>query len=256
MKNFKLFILQHDEASRQIAEYFKGRATKVKLLDKLCQDDITLGIDGDIIENIVRSSFTQISMNGATPIFLYGSGGYHHYTYGLCKVFADSRSKEYSYIHIDAHSDNDGENSTDGQIFDVHQITCGNFVNFLEINSNAGSIRIVGCNHRQFLNGHENFFSSPEMSEKEIREEASRMLAKTCNDVYISTDLDVLKAGVSNNYEPGILNLETLLEILKIIKNERNLIGADILGYDAILNKGHVDTKSIEVYEELVKSLT
>ncbi len=76
------------------------------------------------------------------------------------------------------------------------------------------------------------------------------------NDVYISLDKDCLKRDYSmTNWEEGRLSLEELLLMLRIIKENANIVGMDITGdYSVPLIKGSF--KKIASYLDHPKSFT
>lgn len=217
--SWKLVVLEHDESSEEIGNFF----------EKIWQEGVTRKKIGQIrmhskeaitnkIENAVKDLEGRI-------LTLYGMGSFHHYTYGLCNTIAKKRSKNYMYTHVDEHSDslytNDGS------------LNCAAFVRNILKEPGAKSLMLIGSDIK--LYDKPNYAS---VYQEEITSENAKTILKeelrkkSQLDVYCSLDLDVLKkTEIKTNYPQGTLELKHLLQVLDVIKQEKDLISADILGY-------------------------
>jgi arginase family enzyme len=196
----------------------------------------------ETIEEAVKAA---IKPKDEKALVVYGSGDYHHYTYGLAKI-AERLSKEFTYIHIDHHCDWFG-NSTNPDI------ACGNFVGHIARNTaNKGLIqprnilfigsRILYYKHIEEPQEKTIGFKEWEMREdnfKAIRE----VLADNHEDAYLSIDLDVMNPYEARTaHSRGGLKKEEMMYILDMVKSSKRLIGADVLGY--CINIREADIKS------------
>ena len=171
---------------------------------------------------------------------IIGHGRYHHFTYGLCKL-ADRRSNEYCYVHIDHHCDS-WRTNFDKKYEDVN---CGNFVPYILEETNAKGALFLGTD----LDGdikeskyHNSFKTIKRKKGKFLTEKISGLFNKNklerliqsidSDDIYLSIDLDVMDQGeVLTGYDRGNLKKEGLFEAIKMLKEKKRIIGADIVGY-------------------------
>lgn len=249
-KDWQIIVLLHDESSRQVAEFFTGiYPIRIGKFPKRIK---RLSLKKKIIKNIKHIS-KKTGLNGDRVLTLVGAGGKHQYTYGLCKVLADKKSEEYGYIHFDLHSDTK-------QTIDNSHIGCASFVqHLLEDGGKVKKIFYVGCCQEVSLPDVidvENFQDKTILKNyKNVKEESARdlmiPLKNLPEDVYISMDLDVLgRKDIHTGFGYGSMSLEKLIQCLEIIKSEKNIIGADVLGYEAekFMEKGTKTYK--EIYEK------
>lgn len=235
---WKIVILEHDAASRQIGKFF----------DKIWSDEITRkGIKEKRMyykKKIVKRIEEVVGCLEGKVLTLYGYGGYHHYTYGLCNAIAHKRSKNYTYFHIDNHSDANLK-------FDNDTLGCDSFVTNILEEPGAKDILFLGNE------GYENYTSIKQkvLISGNVKKILQRVLKeKPQQDVYLSFDLDILnKKDIMTPFPQGILELKHLLNILDIIQEEKNIISADILGHGGYTN-GY--PKSLLVYAALAAKLT
>lgn len=248
--DWQILVLLHDESSRQVAEFFTGiYPIRIGKFPKRIK---RLNPKKKIIKNIEHIS-KKTDLNGGRVLTLAGAGGKHQYTYGLCKVFADKKSKGYGYIHFDLHDDTK-------QIIDNLHIGCASFVqHLLEDGGKVEKIFYVGCCQEVSLPNViavKNFQDKIILKNyKNVMEESARdLMAPLKNfpeDVYVSMDLDVLeKKDIHTGFGYGKLSLEKLIQCIEIIKSEKNIIGADVLGYETekLMEKGTKTYK--KAYEE------
>lgn len=187
-------------------------------------------------EVVTDTSALAVLPKDGKVLTIYGHGNYHHYTYGICKHVAWPRSNDYLYTHIDYHTDDARSRSftkKSGLIF--KELSCGAFTHDIK-DYGAKNFLFLGCdvkcgprttrtyNQRKLQNA---------VKKGGLKPLIARILrGKRCDDVYLSMDLDVLRnEDMVTGYQQGDLNLEQLLEIVGTIREEKNIIGADILGY-------------------------
>lgn len=215
--NWKVLVLKHDHGSRLIGEFFK----------KIWGDGILIK---EVKEygNENKNKIAEKVKNALGPLegkilTLYGSGSFHHYTYGLCKVIAREKSKQYTYLHIDHHADSE---------YDSHGfIGCGSFVENILEEPEAKDIILLGPTtnpkNRAFIN-------QETLTSKNAKDTIREVLReKQQPDIYLSFDLDVLDVTeIDTYYNRGKLKLNHLIDIIEVVKEEKNIISADILGYN------------------------
>ena len=220
--DWKILCLDFDEASHDIKDF----------LQTLWPDKITTYSFEPCAHNTRPEYAREIAKNAAAKLAdttgkiltVYGSGSYHQFTYGLLTAIADERSKSYTYIHIDQHSDN-------GAIYDPNIITCGNFVSFIPDSTHATAIKYIGCKSI--------FNPVPSQDrlhlaslEQNSQESLTKLFDETPDAAYITTDLDVLwEEQMATGYPGGMMNLSTLIETLLHIKKTKNIISADACGF-------------------------
>lgn len=223
---WKIVVLEHDSASVQIGNFFY----------KIWKEGITRKyLDPDVIhtdkEDITKKIQKAVGNLDGKILTLYGHGDYHHYTYGLCKVVADKRSKNYIYSQIDQH--------TDSWRRADEFIRCASFVEQILEETEAKDIINIGTETK--LGDHDDeriIIHQNELVSKVARETLREALRrKTQKDIYPSMDLDILtktEITVAPGLNQGILELSHLLNIVDVIQEEKNIISADILGYTGI----------------------
>ncbi|MDP2692649.1 MAG: arginase family protein [bacterium] len=179
---------------------------------------------------ITRLIHSALGSNDKKKLVVYGSGYYHHYTYGLCRSI-DRQHNNYGYIHFDHHTDYDCEREE----LKPSEIYCGTFVKDLLHDTNASSIFLVGSNTvgLNLLPGiqHQYILESGLRTGSKFNKFRKR-LAKMPEKVYLSFDLDVLaKSAIIASHDQGTLRPHELMRALAIIKETKEIIGADILGF-------------------------
>lgn len=237
---WKLAIIEHDEASKSIKEFFT----------KIWADDI-------ILYNVNWSrSQTKKGIIKETPdlgkqkgkiLTLYGDGGYHHYTYGLCLKIAKRKSKDYMYVHADNH--------TDARKCD-DPIGCGSFVEDIADKPRAKDILLLGTPYGS-NEKNRTIVTVGTLTSKNAKEELRKALKeKPQKDVYVSFDLDVLnRIEITTSYGAGNLSLENLLDAIEVISEEKNIISADMLGLTNRITRMKIHDLVLE-YTEPISLLT
>jgi arginase family enzyme len=107
---------------------------------------------------------------------MYGRGGRHHYTYGLCTEVANRKSDRYAYFHFDAHPDW-GDNDP---------LSCAGFVEAILNDSHAQALRYVGCGRGLEIEWSYKYASGNRIRSQGITKVIKWLLKGTPRDVYIS----------------------------------------------------------------------
>lgn len=226
MEDWQLLCLGIDSGGREIGRYFsEDLGMKIKIAsykDFIKKDNNLLGTDREFLPRAMKF-FVGDSPN--KTLALYGSGDFHHYTYGLCAV-ASKRSKEFCYIHFDQHKD-------DRKKSDYEDIDFGSFVNdIVNDNSNNAKDKIL-VGYKCSKNGGIFASSRRYLNSKKALSDLEKLLDNTCHDVYTSFDLDVMVwSEIVTNWGNGRLKKGPLLDMVTMIKEKKNIIGGDILGYN------------------------
>lgn len=238
MKDYKIVSLEMCESDNQISRVFNYIWPERFLKRKLkYYSSVNAGAITCLIQNKLKEINEKI-------IVVYGTGSLHHYTYGLYKN-TEKRFGECCYWHFDKHSDWGSEDAYLG---------CGSFVHHLIKNSLSQCVRAVGNNVGADNWGYPFYWPKYKglglgrkifnrITKREIRD-----LIKDSNErAYLSFDLDVMdKREIITDYNHGSLKTSNLLEIINTIKNEREIIGTDILGYPP--SSTFFDAKSLVLY--------
>jgi hypothetical protein len=240
---------EHDRPSREISQFFCnvwGRNNFATVRAPVVNPKQTYNVNKT--PDVLRVT-KEVSYAGTledSVLTLYGYGGSHHYTYGFCNHIAKPRAKEYLYVHIDHHSD--AGPATTSRKFNksnrkwevekgVYSLGCGSFVlNLKKLGAKEFSFigatgKLTGPKFKNASHLPQDKLFSPKKKglEKVIKKD---LRSKECKDVYISMDLDVLAPEeISTGFSRGKIKLWHLLTILDEIKQHKNIIGADILGY-------------------------
>ncbi len=251
-KDWQIIVLLHDEASRHIAAFMQKHYTiKTGKIGKRYSHH---SLKETLMRNI-QDIYNKNNFNGNKSLILAGSGNMHHYTYPICKIFADKKSKGYGYIHFDLHDDTGKIDLLD----DIH-IGCASFVQYLLDEDKIKNVFYVGCCQEidlpSFVWNTEKYSKKVKIVKYHSLENNESKIIMTSlkdipNDVYVSMDLDVLeRKDIHTGFGYGKLSLEKLIQCLEIIKSEKNIIGADVLGYETekLMEKGTKTYK--EIYEE------
>jgi arginase family enzyme len=252
-QNFQVYLMKHDEASRELDRRLDGiERIVVDVKTERCPTRKQTLTE-------IQNSFKE-KLNGKTPIFVYGSGNYHHYTYGLCKMLSDKEDRPYTYIHIDRHKDY--YSPLEDGLAEFH---CGSFVKAILEDTNVKGVLTIGTALREpeskiIIGNEEKYiinFSSVNFSDPlNLPFLKIRKLLKNCeSEVYVSVDMDALRGRhIKTDHGNGDLTLAELLKIIEIIKSKKRIFGADICGlsahYDRITNSG------IESYQYVIRELT
>ncbi|MFH0752683.1 MAG: arginase family protein [archaeon] len=263
MEPWKLISLETDIPGEYIGEYFEKKGYNITRVENLF---------GDILydkEDICEFFDKKLGHIDRRKLVLYGSGSYHHYTYGLCKR-ADKISNNYLYIHFDHHTDYTSVMYEKDYISMKHgrptrsRLSCGSFVDQILTDTNASALFFVGSIPRNEDKDLHLGIRESTLESEEGPAVLKKQISSLPNEVYLSFDLDVMHISeIKTDYNQGIMTTELLLKTVEIIKENKNIIGADILGLSKeefkglwlsrTRNKGH--SKGLKLYKKLVDLL-
>lgn len=224
--NWQIVCLEVDEESIAVGDFLRdiwpARVSRIAVKPEL---DVDLEIVG---RNYLRDLLHEFEDKKSRILTVYGSGKYHHFTHGILETLADARSQNYTYVHIDQHTDN-------YPIYDVSRngeiLTCANFVSRIPINTKAIAVKYVGC--KKQLNGvrQADIAETEELEDNNLELKLERLLRNTPFDAYVSIDLDVLKfAQMATGWTRGDMGCDTLIKTIKYLRTHKNILSADSLG--------------------------
>jgi len=257
---WKLYSMEMDAAGRILGKFFERNGYELERINPVDAaaelwkyepegfsrygNPLAAYCKKETVEEAVKSA---IKPKDERALVVYGSGSFHHYTYGLSRI-AQRSSNEFTYIHIDHHNDWFGS-SIDPDLI------CGNFVGHIARNTaNKGIIHpkniiFIGSkpDHYDFINDatkeHTISFKENQIRDDNFRE-IRKVLADNPEDAYLSIDLDVMAdEEARTSYSRGNLRKKELLYIVDMVKSSKNLIGADVLGYCITLKDADIKNK-------------
>lgn len=250
MRPWKVVSLEIDYPAIAIGDYFE-KYFDVPLL-RTCRNTRTEWIrhSKKSIINLTKKSLQEITTR---KLVVYGSGNFHHYTYGLC-MHASRMCQDFGYIHFDHHNDYNIEPEREIR----GEIACGTFVKTILEDTNASAALFVGSRppKEALING----IPHPYIYEEHLRTHSrfnklERLLKQLPDDVYLSFDLDVMcKSAIITAWDQGNLKIHELMKAISIIKKNKNIIGADILGYGDPQNKLGGKDLYVKIAQSILKS--
>ena len=196
----------------------------------------------------IRSRLSKLS-SPESGIHFIDTGNYHY----MSRVFTSFIKEKYDLILIDNH--NDMQRAGFGDI-----LSCGSWaLDVLEKDTNLGTLYVYG----------------PAVFEKEGEERGICIKDKnvsgrlyrgmgydgTSHPLYLSVDKDVLsQSECITNWDQGTLSADELIGLIKILTQDKKLIGADICGGISESDAGcsgnvlYENTRSdVMLYRELIK---
>jgi arginase family enzyme len=245
-EDWRILILNHDKSSEELGNYIKSLWPDIT-------DAVKIKNDLSTREEIRKAIKGCINNHNGKLLTLYGTGKLHHYTYGLCTEVADKRSNEYSYFHFDAHNDSEDIPS---EVLNPRTLNYGNFVPRIMKDSKAKSVRYVGsviCHILPFIS--QTTKNVRCISNVENVDALKKILENLPNDLYMSTDLDVLAGhyAVDSDFQgAGRISVDTLIDCYEVLKKYKNIISADILGYSRS-GQNWRDSMTLEAYAKIAK---
>lgn len=219
---WKIICLETGTPSKQVGAFLKSLWPSKVSSVYADEHDVLTG-------NHISGLLSQFRDFSGKILTVYGSGRFHHYTYGLVKNIADLRRNNYTYVHIDQHSD-DADFTFRGPNPLLH---CGGFVYSIKKSKKVSAVKYIGC-LKQFRHiEQEDLLTSQNFVVGSIEKNVRGLLANTSKDIYVSMDLDVLlDLHMQTAYKGGDMKIGTLINCLEYLKSEKNIISADALGLD------------------------
>ncbi len=178
--------------------------------------------DGNETE-IIRKKTEEILKNSKTPLML---GGEHSVTLGVIQAIKNS-GRNFKVVSFDAHAD-----LRDTFEFDKNNHACV----MRRIVDEIGKENILEMGVRSIAE-EEKIFSDRMIFRYQLRdnfENAKKRLADFVKDanVYITVDMDAFDPGVAPGVgtpEPDGLLYHEVLELVKVLKNAKKIVGMDIV---------------------------
>ena len=257
-QEFQLYLMKHDLASQVLVEQLSDLSPIVIDLHKYLREYEMY--QKRKIKRAIRRAFESQDLK-KTPLVVYGSGNYHHYTYGLCREVADKRSSGYTYVHIDQHTDFGSPTRFKPKKGDI---SCGDFVcQILEDTHARPSVHIgqdfTWDSDSQVAYGTaQSYMFAMNLRNSQLSFRRKRDLFSWMKpEVYVTIDLDVLKEPyVQTDYDCGDMDLSQLLETLGQIKKHRRIIGLDICGLMENQEHEKINELSIQTHREIIKCVS
>ncbi len=177
----------------------------------------------DTPENMVNAVYQktkEMIKTGKLPTFL---GGEHSVSIGIIKAFAEKYSN-LTVVQLDAHADlrPHYEGSKYNHACAVHEAskTC----NLIQV-----GIRSMDISECEFLNKEKCYFAHQIHNKTDWMEKSINQMS---DNVYITIDLDVLDPSImpsTGTPEPGGMDWYTIINYLKMIFDNKNIVGFDIV---------------------------
>ena len=218
--------------------------------------------------------YDDVVFNDGPVIMLNGSGTYHHLTYGMCRGAIDKHEVPYTMFHFDKHGDSrpsagsidcgnylskltkDSPYATKQVVIGADSmVDNGKWMDTEVLEKGAGiypysaaEARFTKMDHEPDVDCVSKQYDADKhwvdvkwhTVEKEgIDTIVNRALDRTETDaVYITVDLDVLSPEyASTDWSNGKMSLDELLDAIKLIREEKQVLGIDITGTDRSLEE-------------------
>lgn len=187
-------------------------------------------------------------------VYILGSGNFHYLNLALSKDI----NKPFNLFVFDHH--------VDAYPFYEDHVSCGSWIDdLIKNNPNLKHVFILACSKEQteYDFNHKDMFSFLIDRDYSLELLKSYLNKLSLKDAYISIDCDVFAESVlMTNWDQGIIDLETALKSISLIKANTKLIKADICGglewdfhnFQAINNKKYF-RQEINVYQALLTAL-
>ncbi len=253
MSLYELVSLEADISARLVGEFFKKEGYDIRRSDLT---DLCMRGTKATIRQLIDH---ELPADNKKRIVVYGSGAYHHYTYGLY-LNATRKLSKHGYIHFDHHAD------YRCTFFAYPEsLNCGAFVKEMLKDSGAsGALFIGSIPPAEKRPGCPLGFQHPSISEDQLRKRKRFLksgakydlldlyLSELPGNVYLSFDLDVLAPSeILTDYSRGTMKTEELIGIIEVIKTKKHIISADVLGFSGI----RMHKKSANAYRRIVDTL-
>ncbi len=174
-------------------------------------------------ETMFEAVYTKTKELLETGKFLTFFGGEHSVSIGVIKAF-NEKHKNLTVLQFDAHADlrKEYHNSAYNHACALHYASQN--TNLIQV-----GIRSMDTCEKQYLNTSKCFFAH-NLRKNEIWEEEA--LSLITDNVYITIDLDVFDPSImpaTGTPEPGGLDWYTMLEFLRKVFEQKNVVGFDIV---------------------------
>lgn len=214
------------EASRNIELYSEETGSDISKIGVYTTEEIAPDFSSP--ENMVKriaSEIAPILNDSKIPLLL---GGEHTISLGSIKALA-AKSKEFTLLHFDAHSDS--RDTYYGSKF-CHACVVSRANEYCK--SYSVGVRSVD---EQSAKKNKNILYMAKMHEMDRKEIVKDILKNTSKNIYLSVDLDVLDPSEMPSVgtpEPAGMRYHELKEIIKSVVKERKVIGMDFVELNPI----------------------
>ncbi|MEW6329533.1 MAG: agmatinase [Candidatus Micrarchaeota archaeon] len=165
----------------------------------------------------VEGAVAEILSHGKFPLMI---GGEHSITLGAIRAFANSRDKEFSVLHLDAHADMRDE--YEGSRFS-HACVMSRVRELCDVVSVG--VRSMSGEEAAYIKKEKIKLHGADFDARGIVEELK-------DDVYITFDLDVFdpsEMAAVGTPEPGGIRWKEATGLLRAVAGKKNVIGADVV---------------------------
>lgn len=183
-------------------------------------------------EQLNKNVYERVRKHVDAGKFVVTLGGEHSVSYGAAKAHIEKYA-DLSILHFDAHTDRREE--FEGNKFS-HACTLRRIS---ELNDDIVSvgIRSLDVSELQYLDEKKVFYAEDIFHSMDW---AEKMLAMLKPNVYITFDLDVLDPAImpsTGTPEPGGMYWYQVLQALRLVAEQRNLVGCDVVELSPTENK-------------------
>lgn len=187
---------------------------------------------------------TKVLLN--TDKFLTFFGGEHSVSIGIIKAFYENYNNM-TVLHLDAHADlrKDYNDSAYNHACAVHDASKN--TNLVQV-----GIRSMDSCELEYLNREQCYFAEEIHGTVDWMDKSINQMTA---DVYITLDLDVFDPSImpaTGTPEPGGLLWNTMIQYLKKVFNEKNVIGFDIVELAPLENYKAADFLAAKLYYKML----
>lgn len=176
-------------------------------------------------QKVIEQIASKVSQLSNQKKFILGLGGEHSITIGIIKGLKGNY-KDLSVLLLDAHADLRDE--YEGEKLS-HACVSRRIIEMLPIT--IAGVRSLSLEEAEYIKSNPvNIFYSMHMQENTNWEE--EVISTLTENVYLSIDLDVFDPSIMpgvGSPEPGGLNWYDIIKFLRILSDERHIIGSDIV---------------------------
>ena len=178
--------------------------------------------------------------------FLTFLGGEHSISIGIIKAFYE-RYSSLTVLHLDAHAD-----LRPSYLGSKYNHACAVYDASQNVNLIQVGIRSMDSSEKKTLKKEKCFFAQDMYQNKKWMKKSIDLMTK---DVYLTLDLDVLDPSImpaTGTPEPGGMDWYTLLEYLKKVFKQKNILGFDLVEFSPLENNLASDFLVAKLYYKLL----
>ncbi|MDI6688594.1 MAG: agmatinase, partial [Desulfobacterales bacterium] len=182
-------------------------------------DPVSCPDDPEAMVDVVYDRAISILNNGK---FIVGIGGEHTISVGLVKAMAEP-VRDFSVLQLDAHSDTRTEYEGSKYNHACVMSRIGEICPYVQV-----GIRSMDSSELERLNSNRTFFAHEILNGSNVTQ---KILNELTRNVYITIDLDVFDPSImpsTGTPEPGGLDWYTLINIIRSVVIQKEVVGMDI----------------------------